>query len=130
MAQLPANSVLLKDHPIPYDPILWIIKHSAENAFLGNPVRHFQHLASRMNRKQPQPELRIARAWCCLHLCETLVVKDKYPRDFRQIEREQLEVPNFDTSLQMLAKWTPHSGEVAQVTDIYEKLARSAKKAI
>jgi len=33
----------------PYSAILWIIQHAPPNQFLGNPVRHFQHLASRMN---------------------------------------------------------------------------------
>ncbi|MFC5049381.1 hypothetical protein ACFPK9_01930 [Rubritalea spongiae] len=118
MAKLPADTPILSQLPIPYQPILWIIEHSAENAFLGNPVRHFQHLASRMNWKQPQPELRIARAWCCLHLCEARFSTALYPRDFVQIEREQLHVPSFDQALQILESTSPHTNEVDLVKQL------------
>ena len=82
----------------PYEAILWIIANSPEDQFLANPVRHFQHLASRMNPKQPNASARTWRAWACLHLTE-LIIPDAieiYPRDARQIQNEQLIIPTID----------------------------------
>lgn len=121
MAQLASDAAILKQHPIPYAPILWIIEHSRENDFLGNPVRHFQHLASRMNWKQPQPELRIARAWICLHLCELSFGTQLYPRDFRQIEKESLHIPTKEGALNLLTKHSPHPTEIQQVRKLLEQ---------
>lgn len=80
-------------HHISYSAILWIIQHAPKGQFLGNPVRHFQHLASRMNHAQPQAELRIWRAWACLHISEIHSPAGNYPRDNQQIERESLTIP-------------------------------------
>jgi len=78
-----------------------MIKHAPEDQFLGNPVRHFQHLASRMNLSQPNPELRIWRAWSCLHLTEKIVPpsSNTYPRDDQQIEKENLIIPTIEETL-------------------------------
>ncbi len=107
MAQLPAEPQLA----IPYEAILWIIEHSHEEQFLGDPVRHFQHLASRMNYKQAQPELRIARAWACLHLTELRFPMLDFSRDYRQIEREKLVIPNSEEILKRIKSLSPHLSE-------------------
>ena len=80
----------------PYAAILWIIRHTPDHQFIGNPVRHFQHLASRMNMNQPSAEIRIWRAWACLHLTEALIpnAETLYPRDQKQIENEGLHIPS------------------------------------
>ena len=85
----------------PYLAILWIIRNSPQDQFLGNPVRHFQHLASRMNMSQPNPELRIWRAWACLHLTEKLFPNpsETHPRDTDQIQKENLSIPSIDQTL-------------------------------
>jgi len=85
-----------------YLSILWIIKHTPKEQFLGNPVRHFQHLASRMNLSQPNAELRIWRAWGCLHLTEKL--SHIYPRDQQQIEKENLTIPTMDETLDKITE--------------------------
>lgn len=47
----------------PYRALAFIIREGGQFGFLGNPRRHFQHLATRMSG--PHRELRIARAWAC-----------------------------------------------------------------
>lgn len=112
MAQLEPGGAILRSSPIPYQAILWIMLNSSSEQFLGNPVRHFQHLASRMNRKQPQPDLRVARTWCCLHLAESVLDSKVYPRDFEQIERETLVIPTAAESVESLTRCSPHSCEI------------------
>ncbi len=88
----------------PYPAILWIIENSPDEQFIGNPVRHFQHLASRMNHTQPNAEARIWRAWACLHLTEQLIPEAPqiYPRDIQQIEKEALTIPSLKETLVQL----------------------------
>ena len=89
-----------------YLSILWIVKNTPDDQFLGNPVRHFQHLASRMNMSQPNAELRVWRAWACLHLIEKLFPSSEniYPRDHQQIEKEKLTIPNEDIILDNITR--------------------------
>lgn len=47
----------------PYRALAFIIHEGNRFGFLGNPRRHFQHLATRMTGADKQ--LRIARAWAC-----------------------------------------------------------------
>lgn len=79
---------------MPYEAILWMVTHCPDDQFIGNPVRHFQHLASRMNFNQPQPELRIWRAWACLHLTEQIIANPDFTRDEEQIRKENLIIPS------------------------------------
>tara|TARA_B110000908_G_scaffold156561_1_gene195854 strand:- start:2913 stop:3449 length:537 start_codon:yes stop_codon:yes gene_type:complete len=91
-----------KNLPLAYHAILWVIQNTPDDQFLGNPVRHFQHLASRMNMNQPSAELRIWRAWACLHLgekCSTI----NYPRDTEQIKKENLTIPSIEQTLQEIS---------------------------
>jgi hypothetical protein len=86
-----------------YHAILWIIEHSPDDQFLGNPVRHFQHLATRMNMKQPNAELRIWRAWACLHLAEK-ISPNLFPRDEDQINKENLTIPSIEQTLDQISE--------------------------
>jgi len=81
------------DFPLPYPALEWLMRQgfSASAGFLGNPVRHFQHLASRMNHYNR--EARIWRAWACFHLSEQILPNSLFPRDGRQIVREGLWIP-------------------------------------
>lgn len=90
----------------------WFIVNTPTGSFIGNPVRHFQHLATRMNLKQPQPELRIARAWACLHLAESILNSEDYPRDQRQIDLEILKIPNERAVRATLIELSPHQKEL------------------
>ena len=92
---------------VPYTAILWIILNSPSDQFLGNPVRHFQHLASRMNMAQPNAKLRVWQAWACLHITEAHTPEGTYPRDLEQIEKEKLVVPTASETLAELRLLSP-----------------------
>ncbi len=114
MADLPAGHAVLVSHPPPYQALRWILRHAADGScgYLGNPVRHFQHLASRMSG--PRAEIRAWRAWLCLHIAEQELPAAGFPRDGQQIAREGLWIPGYARSLQAVAEggW-PGEAEVA-----------------
>lgn len=75
--------------PLPYRAVVWILQHHRPDQFLGNPRRHWQHLATRMSG--PRGELRTWRAWACWHLAR-LALPD-LPADEDQIAREGVREP-------------------------------------
>jgi len=91
-----------------YLAICWIIQNSPSEQFLGNPVRHFQHLATRMNMNQPNAKIRIWRAWACLHLTEKLFPypAEIYLRDEAQITKENINIPTTQETLHQLTTLT------------------------
>ena len=92
---LSENDPVLLEQPLPYAALAWIITRAADGShgFLGNPVRHFQHLATRMSG--PNREARIDRAWRCFHLSRRLLEgKGDFPLDGRQIAREGIFIPS------------------------------------
>lgn len=91
-ARLTGDEAVLHEWPPPYRALAWILRHTPDGPFLGNPVRHFQHLASRM--AGPNPEPRKWRAWACFHLSESLLEAERFPRDEEQIANEGLEIPS------------------------------------
>jgi hypothetical protein len=103
MADLSGNEPVLVAHPPPYQALLWILQMSSSGncGYLGNPVRHFQHLASRMSG--PRSEIRSWRAWLCLHLAERVLRGAGFPRDGRQIAREGLWIPGFECARNAVA---------------------------
>lgn len=115
MAELPEDAPVLLTNPPPYQALVWIIATAStgNRGYLGNPVRHFQHLASRMSG--PRAELRAWRAWLCFYLAEKTLDRPGYPRDGEQIAREGLWIPGLQRTLGELARsgWT---GEACLVT--------------
>ncbi len=103
----------------PYRALMWILARSraGDCGYLGNPVRHFQHLASRMSG--PRSELRSLRAWICLHLAERVLPRPEYPRDGRQITRDGLWVPGWRASLARLYR-LGNPGEAGQAEDAHD----------
>jgi hypothetical protein len=87
----------------PYLALAWILRHAAAGncGYLGNPVRHFQHLASRMSG--PRADIRAWRAWLCMHLAERVLPRAGFPRDGRQIAREGLWIPSAGRALEAVA---------------------------
>lgn len=81
---LDGSELALQRWPIPYEAMVWILQSRNIEDFIGNPRRHWQHLATRM--VEPRKQLRTARAWACWYLSR-LVLPD-YPADDLQIERE------------------------------------------
>lgn len=62
-ADLRGDEPVLRDQPLPYAAMAWLLRHTPPQVFLGNPRVHFQHLADRMN--EPRREQRRWRAWAC-----------------------------------------------------------------
>ena len=87
---LEGDEEILQQWPIPYEAMVWILQSHRIEQFIGNPRRHWQHLATRM--VEPRKQQRTARAWACWYLSR-LVLPD-YPADELQIEREGVEEPN------------------------------------
>jgi hypothetical protein len=95
MADMEAGTAAVDSRINPYQALAWILEKAGagECGYLGNPVRHFQHLASRMSG--PRTEIRAWRAWLCFHLAEEILNHAEYPRDGEQIAREGLWIPGF-----------------------------------
>ena len=98
-ADLTGDEEVIKTNPPPYRALVWLIIQATGGDFgyLGNPVRHFQHLASRMSG--PRAETRAWRSWLCFHLAERILNSGEYPRDGEQIAREGLWIPGFQRAL-------------------------------
>ena len=94
---LEASDPALMLWSLPYQAKLWLFAHRHEEGFMGNPTRHYQHLASRMSG--PMKELRSWRAWACFHLSERVLPSDEFPRDHPQIEKEHLVIPTWEETV-------------------------------
>ena len=112
LADLPADDPALLTNPPPYRALVWILEQAAAGGcgYLGNPVRHFQHLASRISG--PRAEIRSWRAWLCFHLAEKILDRAEYPRDGEQIAREGLWIPSLQRALDGVSKngWPGETG--------------------
>lgn len=76
-ADLTGHEPVLREHPLPYAAMGWLIRETPSGVFLGNPRVHFQHYADRLNG--PQREQRRWRAWGCWALART--VRPDLPND-------------------------------------------------
>lgn len=85
------DAKVLIEHPIPYRAIGWILSRGDRTGFLGNPRRHYQHLATRMSGGEI--ERRTARAWACWELAKR--INPAWEADHVQIEREGIREPLF-----------------------------------
>jgi hypothetical protein len=123
MAEFNDESILVQWPPA-YRAKRWILENGArEGAFLGNPVRHYQHLASRMSGDRRV--IRTWRAWASFHLAEK-VLPDA-PRDDRQIEQEGLQIPKLEEVLEGLKEhgWPQ---EVAVFESAFEAVLEEASE--
>jgi hypothetical protein len=113
MAELAGDEPILTSNPSPYRALVWIMENAStgNHGYLGNPVRHFQHLASRMSG--PRAEIRSWRAWLCFHLAEKTLRSADFPRDGEQIAREGLWIPGCDRAVHEVSEkgW---AGEIAE----------------
>lgn len=62
-AELEGTEPFLKEWPLPYHAMVWLLASTPAGVFIGNPRVHFQHYADRMN--EPRREQRRWRAWAC-----------------------------------------------------------------
>jgi hypothetical protein len=91
-ADLGENEDVLIEWPMPYAAAAWVMSERGEEQFIGNPRRHYQHLATRM--VEPRKELRSWRAWACWALaCQ---IFPEMPADEEQIENEGVVEPAMD----------------------------------
>lgn len=107
----PASEEVLKRWPLPYSAVAWILTHRRVGQFIGNPRRHYQHLATRM--VEPRKELRAWRAWACWYLAKELLPEDEFPCDLRQIRAEALVEPSHDEIMRRLRELSPMGDEDA-----------------
>ncbi len=116
-ADLQGDEAVLREWPPPYRALDWILRDAGRSGFLGNPVRHFQHLATRMNAVRPVP--RRWRAWAGMHLAARLLDPRDFPPDEPQRLAEKLVIPGID---EVIAGLETHgwAGEAAVFTAVWE----------
>jgi hypothetical protein len=76
-ADVRGDEPILREWPMPYAAMAWLIANTPDGVFLGNPRVHFQHYADRMN--EPRREQRRWRAWACWALA--CAVRPNLPGD-------------------------------------------------
>lgn len=115
LADLAGDEAVMVAHPPPYRALVWMLRNAAPGHFLGNPVRHFQHLATRMSG--PRAVARAWRAWACFHLAGRVLPAEAYPRDEKQVAEEGLEIPGWETTLDGVDRhgWTGELAELLRV---------------
>ncbi|MFT5106479.1 MAG: hypothetical protein ACI8XO_005165 [Verrucomicrobiales bacterium] len=109
---LTGEEEIVQRWPMPYEAMVWILQSRKIEDFIGNPRRHWQHLATRM--VEPRKELRTARAWACWYLSR-LVLPD-YPADELQIEREGVTEP----SVEKIESWIELMGLPGEL-DVWQR---------
>ena len=60
-ANLKGDEPELRDHPLPYAAIAWLVKNNPDDTFTGNARVHYQHLADRV--RGDREYLKRWRAW-------------------------------------------------------------------
>ena len=88
---LKADEPVLRRWPLPYQALAWLLIHRPADQFIGNPRRHWQHLATRM--VEPHKELRTWRAWACWYLAKEILPAADFPPDLKQIREEGIAEP-------------------------------------
>ncbi len=91
--------------PLAYRAVAWLMVQRREGQFIGNPRRHFQHLATRM--VEPHKALRTWRAWACWDLARSVLPEAEFPADMKQIRNEGIIEPTRETIHTMLIKLSP-----------------------
>lgn len=96
---------ILAKWPLPYAALVWIMQNRVEGQFIGNPRRHWQHLATRM--VEPNKELRTWRAWACWYLAKTILPESEFPGDDKQIRDDQIIEPELGQVADHLKRFSP-----------------------
>lgn len=76
-ADLRGDEAVLREWPLPYAAMGWLIHATPADLFIGNPRVHFQHYADRMN--EPRRAQRSARAWACWAIARA--IRPELPAD-------------------------------------------------
>jgi len=94
----------------PYNPfkaVAWVLHQRPADTFIGNPRRHYQHLATRM--VEPHKPLRVWRAWACWSLSKRLLPENEYPADLKQITEEGIVEPRHQDIEEQLRALSPNN---------------------
>jgi hypothetical protein len=83
------DQAVLAEWPVPYRAVRWLLRHGSVVGFMGNPRRHFQHLATRMSGHDR--ERRVARAWACWELAR--IENSEWEADEVQLSKEGIVEP-------------------------------------
>jgi hypothetical protein len=116
-ADLKGDEIQLLSFPPPYRALVWLVNQAKRGdiGFMGNPVRHFQHLASRING--PHRETRSWRAWACFWLVSAELEGLGYDRDGAQLAKEGLWIPGWERVRNEIRKrgWKGEDAEFSAV---------------
>ncbi|BCX46443.1 hypothetical protein HAHE_03510 [Haloferula helveola] len=114
-AELDPEDLVLSEWPPPYRALTWMLERRPAGCFIGNPVRHFQHLATRVRGRDA--EIRSWRAWACFRLAEKILPEADFPRDQLQADREELVFPDSDRVLSGLKRlgWEGEAGLLGEL---------------
>lgn len=91
-ADLGGSEPVLGDWPLPYRAAAWVMSRRLAEQFIGNPRRHYQHLATRM--VEPRRVQRSWRAWGCWWMACQLYPDE--PADEKQLAEEGIVEPTRD----------------------------------
>ncbi len=101
-ADLRGGETVLDRWPLPYRAVRWILENRPDDEahFIGNPRRHYQHLATRM--VPPRETQRRWRAWACWYLARHLLPADRFPADDVQLANEAVVEPGREVIVRAL----------------------------
>ncbi len=116
-AELDGSEAVLRQWPLPYPAMAWLLRNHLPEQFIGNPRRHWQHLATRMSG--PRAELRTWRAWACWRMA-CLALPD-LPADEKQLAGEDVREPGEEEIAGHLER-LGHPDEVALWREVLEHL--------
>lgn len=102
---LPITEPVMQRWPLPYQALAWLMIHRPTDQFIGNPRRHWQHLATRM--VEPNKPLRTWRAWACWYLAKEILSEAEFPPDLKQICEEGVCEPTYADIARHLADLSP-----------------------
>ncbi len=103
--------VALDGNGKPYHAVAWILLNRPADRFIGNPRRHYQHLATRM--VEPHKELRAWRAWACWYLAKELLAESEFPPDMVQVRDELIIKPRRADIANQLKRLSPNDDVAA-----------------
>lgn len=102
---MPDSEPILQALPLPYQAMAWLLINRPADQFIGNPRRHWQHLATRM--VEPDKELRTWRAWACWYLSKEILPESEFPGDLEQIREEGVVEPTHGDIVAHLTRLSP-----------------------
>ncbi|MDI1336098.1 MAG: hypothetical protein PSU94_07940 [Lacunisphaera sp.] len=113
LSDLRGDEPVLRERPLPYAAMAWLLRHTPPDVFIGNPRVHFQHLADRMN--EPRREQRRWRTWACWALARA--VRPEFAADPKHVVVE----PTVDLIAQKL---TVHG--IPRETELWQECIKKA----